>query len=269
MELPIYGLLLAIEGLFLGAGAATPVQTGQNIVCRFGYSIESCGDLDGDGTSELIVGSPFNDEIVQVKEGLARQPNDSGALWVFSLSKSTVLAERRGLQAGGRLGTSIAALPFGEKADRSQCLAGEPGYDKGRGRLLLLNSTSLQTELEVKGSSPNAGLGAAVTYLREDDKGQLIAVMSQPGLDVGDGTAPKVSVMRLPSAEVIAERTFGTGEVLGRHFAIVPDINGDGIEDLATGIPLAKTDKGEKRRQGGSAFRRVPIVDSFNMGCAV
>ena len=76
-------------------------RTGQ----AFGFSLERVGDLDGDGTEELCVGSP----------GASATPDggrEEGAVQILSSGTGKTLWRLPGSVPGGRMGCAIAALGY-------------------------------------------------------------------------------------------------------------------------------------------------------------
>ncbi len=99
---------------------------------RFASSVASVGDLDGDGTTELAIGAPFDDD----------GGTDRGAVWVLFLNQNgTVGAEQKLSDAAGGVqatlddsdwfGSSLAGLGDLDR-DRTQDLGvGATGDDDG------------------------------------------------------------------------------------------------------------------------------------------
>lgn len=91
-----------------GSSGPTPalIIEGEQTGDRFGISVESAGDLDGDGKDEIIVGAPRFDSSYGV---------DSGRAYVFRFDSSRDRASRAnvivtGEQPGGLLGFSVTGL---------------------------------------------------------------------------------------------------------------------------------------------------------------
>jgi len=123
----------ASEGAaFVYYGSATEMSTtpdwiaeGNQIGAYFGYSVGTAGDVNGDGLSDVIIGSPFYDN----------GENEEGAAFVYLGSASGMsttpdwLAE--GNQIGANFGRCVSTAGDVNGDGYSDVITGSPHYDNG------------------------------------------------------------------------------------------------------------------------------------------
>jgi hypothetical protein len=198
---------------------------GSQAAAFFGSSVSTAGDINGDGYSDVIIGSiGFSNG--QAAEGAAFLYVGSAA--GISPNPFQVLENN---MVAGRMGTSVATAGDINDDGYSDVIVGSPGYNNGQ-----------------------AGEGAAIIY-----KGSPL------GLDVANA-------IFVESNQVNAQ--------LGQSVAGAGDVNGDGYSDIVVGAPLY--DNGQANE--GAAFvylgtalglKMVPVAtlegnqDNARMGAAV
>jgi len=230
---------------------------------RFGTSVASLGDLDGDGTVDLAVGADFDDD----------GGSDQGAVWILFLNAGgTVAAEQKISETVGGFGGvlapddffGVAAAPLGDlDGDGITDLAvGAVGDDDGSSSqgavwILFLNADGTVAG-EQKISETAGGFGGDLDA--DEDFGISIASLGDfdgdglPDLAVGaglddDGGSNQGAVWLLSmnaDGTVAGERKISEtsggfegvldpGDRCGTSVASLGDLDGDGVIDLAVG----------------------------------
>ncbi|MBK9332674.1 MAG: FG-GAP repeat protein [Ignavibacteria bacterium] len=227
----------------------------------FGWSVATAGDINGDGYSDLIIGSPTYDS-VHTDEGRAYVYNGSvsglqtGYSWKFENN-----------QALSNLGHSVACAGDINNDGYSDVIIGAPFYDGGHtneGRISVF-----------KGSSG----GLSVTADFNDESGQTSALYGNSVATAGDVNADGYSDVIIGAYRwdygysddgvIIILRGNGTtfsfgairngtqnGEYFGFSVSTAGDVNGDGYSDVIVGGPLydgGQTDEGRCYLYLGSA----------------
>jgi hypothetical protein len=187
---------------------------------RLGSAIVFGPDLDGDGTPELLVGAPRSDE----------GGPTTGSVIIFRVLPGGLLPVTivRGSVAGGELGSSLAfATPSFRPGGLSDFLAGAPGA--GSVAVIDASTGSVVATLTGPGrfgetillAGDHDGDGASELVVSSPDRGRLSLHRwdsgSNPAWVVG---RPGLSEWRL-----------------GASMALVEDLTGDGLDEIAIGAP--------------------------------
>jgi len=242
---------------------------------RFGNSIAPLGDLDGDGIADLAVGAALDDD----------GGTNRGAVWILFMNADGMVQAKQkisstqggfgsGLANDDRLGDSIAVLGDLDDDGVPDLAVGATGTDDGgtdRGAewILFMNADGT-VKAKQKISSIQGGFGSSLA--NGDFFGQSVAVLGDldgdgvPDLAVGapgsdDGGADRGAVWivfmntngTVKSKQKISSTQGGlgsglaNGDALGRSVALLGDLDGDGVPDLAVGAHGADdggTDRG-------------------------
>jgi hypothetical protein len=208
---------------------------------RFGLSVSTAGDVNGDGYSDVIVGAPFYDN-GHVAEGRAFVYHGSPA----GLGVSAWAVESD--QSNAEMGFSVSTAGDVNADGFSDVIVGAPKYN---------TSPSREGRASVYHGSP-AGLGIA-TWTADATQGSLLGYSVASAGDVnGDGygdvivgapefDAALVSVgqalvylgssIGLSSAAAWTQSINQTDAQTGWSVATAGDINGDGFSDVIVGVP--------------------------------
>jgi hypothetical protein len=211
---------------------------------RFGASVATLGDVDGDGVPDIAVGEPQAD----TGQGL-----DAGAVLLLSGATRSILC--RGFDpsggAGAHLGTSVAAAGDMNGDGVPDVLAGAP--DQFPGRVVMfsgrdcswIQSCSDQIEINVPGSlfyGPGyGGIGSAVAG-GVDVNGDRIPdiVFTAPrSVKIGAVADPfgRADIVSGSSCTPLARLELAFGQQIGGAVTFAGDLNGDGVADFAVGAP--------------------------------
>ncbi len=240
--------------LVLASAASPAVATSPNLDC----------DFNEDGKAETLIGVPGREVSGKAGAGAftVRYTSGGGLLPVLYTQAG---GAHQGPAAGNRLGSSFACGDFNN--DGHQDLAvGLPGYksDGGAVALYLGNGSEVlpatlwsQNSVNVAGERESGDLfGYSLAAGDFDDDGKDDLAIGAPGEDVtfeGDWKdMGAVTILRGANAgltgsgsELWHAGSVSVGDVMRRdgitfgHALLAGDLNGDGIDDLAVGMPGA------------------------------
>ena len=202
---------------------------------RMGESMAPVGDLDGDGYGELLVGAPSNDVPV----------TDAGAAYLVSPKLGTILHDFSGTQSGEAHGMSVASAGDLDGDGLDELLVGSPTHDgpggEDAGRVVLYRGSDLTAWRTFRGVGEGERLGAALgagADLDGDGVGDL--VLGAPGWAApGGGALGRAVAYSGATGELLGEYPGTTpGSLAGSALALLPDLDGDGVGELALGAPL-------------------------------
>lgn len=233
---------------------------------RFGEAVAAIGDLDGDGVTDLAVGSPVDGD----------GGNGRGALWILFLHEDGSVRSQQKISStqggfGGvlddqdRFGTSVALLgdldgdEIGDLAVGAR-LDDDGGAAFGAVWVLFLNADgTVKHEQKISATEGGFGgvlglgewFGAAVGSPGDlDDDGVPDLAVGAVSDDDGSLGAGAVWILFLNAdgtvrAEQKISATDGgfaglldAGDNFGQGIAPLGDFDGDGVEDLAVGVPF-------------------------------
>jgi hypothetical protein len=221
---------------------AMVVIEGNSIGAYFGHSVSTAGDVDGDGQSDLIVGSPYfvADETGagRAQVFLATADDYSGVDWIVT----------EGNQSNAGTGSSVGFADV--NADGySDMLAGSWHYDAGQtdeGRVYCwmggYTGITQPADWSKDGEQAGASLGRVIANASDvNGDGYEDVVVTAPGWDeafanegkawVYHGSATGLELTSSWSARAArAGASFGSSAASG-------DVNGDGHGDLVVGAP--------------------------------
>ncbi len=208
----------------------------------FGVSIATLDDLDGDGCSEIAVGSFLYDyedaESSEVDE-------NTGAVFVFSGATGEQLALIGGERWGDRLGFSLDSVPDKDGDGLADLLIGiEKGETehgvKNAGRVEIYSSATFKPLVVANGPGWESRMGhSAIAFGDidgdgvEDFAGGAYMFGAQEERNAQRGA---VGIMSGRTGELLRGwEGAGPTDNLGKSMANLGDVNGDGIDDIALG----------------------------------
>jgi len=221
---------------------ADVIMTGEAIDDRFGYSVSTAGDVNGDGYSDVIVGAYSNDI----------GGTDAGRVYIFFGSTSmdnTADVTMTGVTAGDRFGISVSTAGDVNGDGYSDVIVGATlsdagGTDAGRS-YIYFGGTSMDNTADVimTGEAANDQFGVSV-YTTGDVNGDGYSdvIVGAPWNDAGGSNAGRSYIyFGGTSMDNTADVTM-TGEAAGDFFgysvSTAGDVNGDGYSDVIVGARL-------------------------------
>ncbi|HKD99614.1 MAG TPA: integrin alpha, partial [Planctomycetota bacterium] len=227
--------------IFDGAtGSLIRTHLGSQAGEQFGAAI-SCFDGNDDGFADYVVGAPFSDA-----NGV-----DSGRIVAYSGANGAVLGSMNGVSAGDRFGSAISAggggLIFGAP---HRVAVGAPYRDAGPsncGIVYVLSGPPFAIVTSTIGSQANEHFGSAVELRSFTGTGTppSMLLVGDPDYDLAGGGTDVGRVLlysNLSSLTLELQVTggnFAPGAHLGAAVELLSDQDGDGVLDVAMGIPDA------------------------------
>jgi hypothetical protein len=251
-----YDNLFAIDigAAFIYSGAQSSIQSnpamtllGTQEGAQFGYAVSSAGDLNGDGYSDIIVGSP----------NYTNGQNGEGAISIYLASwqgqgiENQVKALIEGGQAGAAFGKSVACAGDVNGDGFSDVIVGEPLRDNGanlqEGRATVYFGSFSETfnpKSIINSNQAGAELGTSVASAGDiNGDGFSDIIIGAPSYDknlTDDGIAlvfhGAAASLEVSSSKVILNSQ--ADAEMGFSVSGAGDVNGDGFADVIVGAPF-------------------------------
>ena len=245
------GAAFAFHGSAAGL-SATPDWTseGDQAGARYGFSVSTAGDVDGDGYSDVIVGSLTWDGA----------QNSAGAAFVFHGSAAGLSATHdwmaEGNSTGVQFGQSVSTAGDIDGDGYSDIIVGAPWDSNGQaneGRAFVYHGSAagLPAAPAWTGESNQAGARFGVSASCAGDvngDGYGDVIVGADGYDLGAGLDRGRAYVFHGSAAGLSAGANWTadgdqdGGALGGAVGPAGDVNGDGYSDVMVGAPLQDDD---------------------------
>jgi hypothetical protein len=230
----------------LSATPNTSIDPTNQASANFGFSVASAGDVNGDGYSDVIIGTPNYDD------GGA----DKGRAYTFHGSatgiSATPVTTLTGITSGDKFGFSVSSAGNVNNDNYSDVIIGVPGFDEpgrlneGRAFVYHGSATGLSAVASTTIENANqtgASLGTSVALagsVNNDDFSDVI--VGAPGFDDGGNGDEGIAFVYQSNGTAIntAPSTILNianqgGANFGVSLASAGDVNGDGFSDVIVG----------------------------------
>jgi hypothetical protein len=225
--------------LLLSAAASAAVTASAQQVLRavngdqpgsnFGRSLAPIGDVDGDGTVDLVIGEPGRD---------SGGATDAGAAVLFRTGAWAIRTRSFSVQPLTRLGTSVAGLGDVDGDQIPDFACGAPTATANSGLVRIVSGASGLTLREIQGELLSQ-FGTAICSIG-DRNGDVRAdfAVSSPinSLQTPSGA---VRFYSGSNGALLATIPVGNNTGFGKGLATLGDLNGDGQPEIAIGEPGA------------------------------
>ncbi len=183
--------------VFSGADGTTLfTRLGQAARDRFGSCVESAGDVNLDGTDDVIVGAP------------QPKPNAAGYARILSGATGAALLQVSGDASGDQFGSAVASAADANGDARSDVWIGAPYADFGgqdSGRIRLVDTSNGVTLATFDGNAAGARLGSALDGGCDvNADGVPDAVLAGVGSSLGGSSSGEVRVVSTHALPLVA-----------------------------------------------------------------
>ena len=183
---------------------------------QLGTGVESAGDVDGDGTQDVVAGAPY-----------------SGRAYVYSGKDGHTIFTLRAENDSDAFGQHVSSAGDVDHDGHADFLVGAPqnkAGGRGAGRAYLYSGKDGHLLLTLTGERAGDAFGSTVGGY--SDSTRTFIVVGAPGAGSGKTGRTYVYEGLSQKAKFIIESD-STGRALGAMFvSVVGDVNGDGIPDV-------------------------------------
>lgn len=206
--------------------------TGDTSGDLFGWSAADAGDVDGDGSSDSVLGSLNDDDVGK---------NNCGSAAVFSGATGQLLFKVLGGAAADNLGDAVGGAGDVNNDGFADVIAGAPNADPGglanAGRATVVSGATGAVLFHVDGDTASDALGGSVAGAGDVDlDGFDDVIVGAGGDDVGATNSGSAKVISGATQAIVhAFAGDSAGDNLGGAVAGAGDVDGDGTPDLVAG----------------------------------
>jgi len=200
----------------------------------FGFEVANAGDVDGDGTADLLIAAPQAEDSSGVQQ--------VGIVHVYSGVTLKPIYRLTGTLSLGRFGSAMAGIGDIDADGFDDFLIGQPGYNFGQdGSAFVFSGATGQIMRHYSHASLRAQTGFDVASAGDvDADGTPDYMIGSPyySLPGGQGLSGLIQVYSGATGAILLELDGNqTLHTVGRDVAGPGDVNADGFDDILLGFP--------------------------------
>ncbi len=225
--------VLSISG---AASAQTVLKSwdGNSAGDQFGYAIGNCGDVNGDGRDDIIVGARWDD----------LHGNNSGTVTVYSGLSFAQIYQFKGDTQFDHMGTSVAGVGDVNGDGVPDFAAGADGDDNNgsaSGSVRVWSGATGAVLFTFNGVNADDVFGTSVAGAGDVNRdGFNDIIVGAPGSDANGFASGMVRVLSGKTGAVLYTiNGLAVSDYFGTTVAGLGDVDGDGYSDFAAGAPYA------------------------------